>query len=150
MLTSLTTAIWFQKAKFVADAVWGVSSLFCVPGVIVATVCAFVPIRTTGAYVWDIRSIAHAPAAPQSYEPPPGMGGPLAYRLGLFNAKGQLVHEYPDQVVTRVHNAHVGAIVVEIPEDVPPGNYSLRVFQAGGANVRDIPVKVGDHNERLE
>jgi hypothetical protein len=149
MLTTLTTAIWFQKAKATADAIWGVSSLFCVPGVIFATVCVLVPAHG-GGHGWDIRSVAQAPRAPQTYEPAPGTGGPTAYRLGLFDSRGQLVHEYPDQVITPSRNVQRGSIVVEIPDDVPPGEYSLRVFKDGSSNVRDIPLKVGDHNERVE
>jgi hypothetical protein len=72
----------------------------------------------------------------------PEIGKPF-YQLGLFNREGKLIHEYPKQGVAPTRDAQRGSIVIEIPEDVPSGDYYLRVFRGEGKNVRDVPLKVG-------
>lgn len=142
----IAITLWFQKVKSTIDALWGVTCLFCVPGVVVATIGMLLP--NGGAYggggsrTFSVERSDLVEAAPRSYSS--NVGGELVYHLGLFNRKGQLVHEYSDQLIESQLDAQHGSIVIEIPNDVPSGEYSLRVFKSGEQPVRDVPLSVGD------
>ena len=134
----MLTSIWFQKMKATADAIWCLSCLFVVPGVVVATLCTVIPTQERHRSIWRVptHSVEVAEADTSKL-------GKLHYRLGLFSRDGKLIHEYPDQQAEPGRDAQRGAIVIEIPEDVPSGEYYLKVYRGEGQDVRDIPLRVG-------
>lgn len=136
----LITTLWFHKIKAVADAIWCIICLFCVPGVIVAAGCMLVPTldRVHGKYV---QSLAAAKAKPGIYESRSAEAQTSNTRLGLFDRDGRLVQEYPDQAAAS-SGIRNGVIVIEIPKDIPSGEYNLRVLRNGDQVVRDIPLEV--------
>lgn len=144
----IVLTLWIQKAKAVVDAFWGVTCLFCVPAITVTGISLLLPQGAHGSGVAGSRYTINVPRiveeAPRSYTPPAGSGNMFAYRLGLFDSRGRLVHEYPDQMIESNSNARHGSIVVDIPADVPSGDYTLRVFKSAGEQVRDVPMNVGD------
>lgn len=145
----ISVILWFQKVKTTIDALWSVVCLFCVPGVVITTISLMMPNGMhgsggIGSQRYSLTLPDMSEAAPKSYSPPPGTGGVLSYRLGLFNSEGELVHEYPDQLIKPARDAQHGSIVVDIPSDIPSGDYSLRVFKYGGDKVREVPLNVGD------
>lgn len=145
----ISIILWFQKVKTTVDALWSVACLFCVPGVVITTIGLMLPPGAhgnggIGSQRFSLTLPELSEPAPKSYSPPAGKGGVLSYRLGLFNSEGELVHEYSDQLIRPTHNAKHGSIVVDIPSDVPSGDYSLRVFRYDGDKVREVPLNVGD------
>lgn len=145
----IAIALWIQKVKTTMDALWGVTCLFCVPGVVVTAVGLMIPHGAHGGvglgqkiYSFEVSDLIEK--APRSYSPEAGTGGFFAYRLGLFDRQGKLVHEYPDQLVEPNLDAQRGSIVIEIPNDVPSGEYSLKVFKSSGYTVREVPLNVGE------